>query len=111
MKKEKMSLGLLITFIVLIIFSLVFFSYTKEVTYTSSNGDIVDCTYSIVNLLINSVMMIISIAIIEISTVTIRKLPKDNDDYNKALVISNIIIGTILNLFIIFWPIAQYLLV
>ena len=54
--------------------------------------------------------IITSVAIIEISIISIKKLPKDKNDYNKALVISNIILGTMLNLYIVLWPITKYLL-
>ena len=63
-----------------------------------------------VNLIINTFIIIISLAIVESSIVSIRKLPKDKNDYSKALVTANIIIGTLLNVFIIFWPIAIYII-
>ena len=94
----------------LIIISLLFFAYTNNTIFENSNGDIVNCTYSTINLILNSLFIITSVAIIEISIISIKKLPKDKNDYNKALVISNIILGTILNLFIVLWPITQYLL-
>ena len=87
MKNDKLTLTHLITFLILIIISLLFFAYTN-----------------------NTIFIITSVAIIEISIISIKKLPKDKNDYNKALVISNIILGTILNLFIVLWPITQYLL-
>ncbi len=110
MKNDKLTLTHLITFLILIIISLLFFAYTNNTIFENSNGDIVNCTYSTINLILNSLFIITSVAIIEISIISIKKLPKDKNDYNKALVISNIILGTILNLFIVLWPITQYLL-
>ena len=73
-----------------------------KVVFEEVNKEIIDCSYNTLGLIANSLILIISIAIIEISIMAIKKLPKDKNDYNKALIISNIIIGTILNLFIIF---------
>lgn len=110
MKNDKLTLTHLITFLILIIISLLFFAYTNNTIFEYSNGDIVNCAYSTINLILNSLFIITSVAIIEISIISIKKLPKDKNDYNKALVISNIILGTMLNLFIVLWPITQYLL-
>ncbi len=110
MKNQKLNLVHTISFLLLIIFALIFFCYTNQVVFETVNKQIVDCSYNTFSLIVNSIILIISIAIIEISIMAIKKLPKDKNDYNKALIISNIIIGTILNLFIIFWPIAEYLL-
>lgn len=110
MKNEKLVLTHLISFLLLIIICLLFFSYTNSTVLEYSNGNIVNCVYPTLNLMLNSIFIITSVAIIEISIISIKRLPKDKNDYNKALVISNIILGTMLNLFIIFWPIAQYLL-
>lgn len=110
MKNEKLTIIHSILFLILIIFSIIFFTYTNGVVYETTNGSIIDSSYSTVNLIINTLIIIFSLAIIELSIISIRKLPKKKDDYNKALVISNIILGTLLNLFIVFWPIAQYIL-
>lgn len=110
MKNQKLDLIHILSFLLLIIFSLIFFCYTNQVVFEEVNKEIIDCSYNTLGLIANSLILIISIAIIEISIMAIKKLPKDKNDYNKALIISNIIIGTILNLFIIFWPIAEYLL-
>ena len=110
MKNDKLTLTHLITFLILIIISLLFFAYTNNTIFEYSIGDIVNCTYSTINLILNSLFIITSVAIIEISIISIKKLPKDKNDYNKALVISNIILGTMLNLYIVLWPITKYLL-
>ena len=110
MKNDKLTLTHLITFLILIIISLLFFAYTNNTIFEYSNGDIVNCTYSTINLILNSLFIITSVAFIEISIISIKKLPKDKNDYNKALVISNIILGTMLNLYIVLWPITKYLL-
>lgn len=110
MKNQKLNLVHIISFLLLILFALVFFCFTNQVVFENANRDIVNCSYTTFSLIANSIILIVSIAIIEIEIMAIKKLPKDKNDYNKALIISNIIIGTILNLFIIFWPIAEYLL-
>ena len=110
MKKDK-TLKYLILFVIVVFLALVFFAYTRGVVYQKNGyGEIIDCSYTVVNLIINTFIIIISLAIVESSIVSIRKLPKDKNDYSKALVTANIIIGTLLNVFIIFWPIAIYII-
>ena len=81
MKNDKLTLTHLITFLILIIISLLFFAYTNNTIFEYSNGDIVNCTYSTINLILNSLFIIASVAIIEISIISIKKLPKDKNDY------------------------------
>ncbi len=109
-KNDKQTFYYLIEFIVLVIISFIYFGYTNNVVFKTNDYKIVDSTYPTIKLIINSIIIIISLAIVEISVLSFKKLPKDKDDYGKALVVSNIVVGTMLNLFIIFLPIAIYVI-
>ena len=106
-KNDKQTFYYLIEFIVLVIISFIYFGYTNNVVFKTSDYKIVDSTYPTIKLIINSIIIIISLAIVEISVLSFKK---DKDDYGKALVVSNIVVGTMLNLFIIFLPIAIYVI-
>ena len=108
-KNDNKTLYYLVEFIILAIISFIYFGYTKDVVFKASDYKIVDSTYPTIKLIINSFIMIISLAIVEMSVLSFKKLPKNKDDYGKALVVSNIVVGTMLNLFIIFLPIAVYI--
>ena len=80
MKNDKLTLTHLITFLILIIISLLFFAYTNNTIFEYSNNgdivncncdivncncdmvdcdwDIVNCTYSTINLILNSLFII-----------------------------------------------------
>lgn len=107
-KNNNQTFFYLIEFIILVVISFIYFGYTNDVVFKNSGYKIIDCTYPTIKLIINSFIIIISLAIVEISVLSFKKLPKNKDDYSKALVVSNIVVGTMLNLFIIFLPIAIY---
>ena len=60
MKNDKLTLTHLITFLILIIISLLFFAYTNNTIFEYSNGDIVNCTYSTINLILLKILILLS---------------------------------------------------